>query len=95
MNPAYTQQPSIHLPPDVEHLDPASYFIHFLPLSYIEADVLLAINLRGGNTNPKSWRDLTIWEYLLWIGLWTYMMFLKLPDRDMYWENYDFGLLGL
>lgn len=63
------------------------FFKHFLPTDYIEQHVIYAINCYAALLEIEYWKQLTMGEFMLWIGLWTIMAIAPFPNRRKYWET--------
>ncbi|CAG8716655.1 9176_t:CDS:2, partial [Racocetra fulgida] len=81
---AYNQDCKINIP-SVSLASPYELFRRYLPLDYIEQFVINSINKRERVTS--NWTNITINEYMRWLGLWVLMSVFLVADRRFYWRT--------
>ena len=71
-----------------DHLlkDELSYLLHFLPIDYIQRELLPSTNTFG-SSQSKNFQKVTLDELIVYLGLIYLMEIVKLPERDMYWAD--------
>jgi hypothetical protein len=67
-----------------ETASPMGFFMRFLPVDHIKADVIPCINEHAHDV-LTNWKDLTFSEYLTWLGLMLNMMIWKNSNTKAYW----------
>jgi len=70
---------------------PYSIFVALLPEGYI-ATVLIPLTNSIASQQDPSWQPLTLGEFLRFLGYWTLMTLVELPERHMYWATKRSGL---
>ena len=66
-----------------EILDELDYFMHFLPMRYIEETILPATT-KYAHRFVKNFEPLTMKDFLRYIGIYYSMEVVKLPEHHMY-----------
>jgi hypothetical protein len=64
---------------------PADYFLHFLPMEYINEVVIRNINTHALSV-IDSWVSVTFLEYLTWMALLMNMTVMHHVDKRAYWH---------
>lgn len=87
MNPNERQPfgPKLNLP-DYGLKDELSYFMRFLPMDYIHNELLVALN-KHGRQESGNFNDVSLSEFMVFLGLTYSMEIVKLPERDLYWTE--------
>ncbi|KAJ8651753.1 hypothetical protein O0I10_012680 [Lichtheimia ornata] len=86
VNLSYMQDSQITLT-NAAYSSPIQMFMHFLPMDHIARHVIPAIIAKAAILSLGYWKDLTLEEYMLWIGLWTSMLLIPMSDRGKYWST--------
>ncbi|CAG8836472.1 9459_t:CDS:1, partial [Racocetra persica] len=74
--------------PSVSLSSPFTIFSRFLPMNYIEQNIVRSINLLGRKNN-LNWIDININEYKIWLELWVLMSIVPVSDRRYYWRTQE------
>ncbi|CAG8803129.1 4867_t:CDS:2, partial [Gigaspora margarita] len=74
----------INLPSD-SLASPLTIFSQYLPINYIEQNIICSINLLG-RSNNLNWIDINLNEYITWLGLWVLMSIVPVSDHHYYWR---------
>ncbi|CAG8597486.1 5246_t:CDS:2, partial [Scutellospora calospora] len=86
VNSTYNQPCKINIP-SVSLASPYTIFSRYLPMNYIEQNIIHSINLLGRKNS--NWVDVTINEYITWLGLWVLMSVVPVSDRRYYWRTQE------
>jgi Transposase IS4 len=70
---------------DISNASPAILFARFFPLVYVRDTVIPATNSKAASFD-RNWRNLTVPEFYVWLGVLTAMTVVVLP-RPFYWKK--------
>ncbi|CAG8730149.1 17493_t:CDS:1 [Gigaspora rosea] len=81
IHPTYSHACKINIV-SVNLASPYTIFRRYLPMNYIEQNIIKSINLCGRKNS--NWVDMNINEYMTWLGLWVLMSIIPMSDRRFY-----------
>ncbi|CAG8652452.1 15302_t:CDS:2, partial [Cetraspora pellucida] len=86
IHPTYSHACKINIV-SINLASPYTIFHRYLPINYIEQNVIKSINLCGRKN--LNWVDININEYMTWLGLWVLMSIIPMSNRRFYWKTQD------
>ena len=84
--------------PRLKNYDPTKtsvldYFCHFFPFKYLRETVLPFTNKKGQDLYGSGvWKELTVGEFCLWLGVRFTQLYIKLPNIVEYWNTTTDGV---
>ncbi|CAG8731835.1 44521_t:CDS:2, partial [Gigaspora margarita] len=86
IHPTYSHACKINIV-SINLASPYTIFCQYLPMNYIEQNIIKSINLCGRKNS--NWVDMNINEYVTWLGLWVLMSIIPMSDCYFYWKTQD------
>ena len=71
-------------------LNELDYFLHFFPMDYLRNTILPMTNRKGKSTF-SPWKEITVGEFLTWLGIRFFQETLRLSSINDYWGSNSCG----